>query len=186
MTIHRSLAILALLTAAACSSNTPPNSGDVSQSGGGFGRGQSRPPMIIPSSTAALALDHASELSLAADQRNQLEKIRHEVDSVNAPLRTQLDSLRPSSRPVNSRDMSEEQREEMRNRRTAVATVIGHMRDNANATRERTFAILSTDQRQKVEELEADARKRMEEEMNRVGRSDDAGERRRGGRRPED
>jgi hypothetical protein len=185
MTISRSLSIAALLAAAACSGNTPPG-GNVSQSGYGYERGAGRPPQIMPSSAAELALDHASELSLAADQRAQLEKIRREVDSANAPLRVQLDSLRPSSRPVNSRDMSEEQREEMRARRTAVAAVIGHMRDNATASRERTFAILSTEQRLKVEQLEADARKRMDDEMNRVGRSDDAGQRRRGGRQPED
>jgi hypothetical protein len=187
MTIHRALPILALLAAAACSSNNTPPDGDVYQRGGGYSRvgGQARP-MLVPTSAAALAVDHATELNLAADQRYQLEQIRRQVDSANAPLRVQLDSLRPTSRPVNSRDMSEEQREEMRNRRTAVAAVIGRMRDNATASRERTFAILSTEQRQKVEQLEADARKRMDDEMKRVGRSDDADQYRRGGRRPED
>jgi hypothetical protein len=103
-------------------------------------------------------------------------------------LRAQLDSLRPTQRPVNSRDMSEEQRQQMRERRTAVAVVVGRMRDNAAAARERTFAILSAEQRTRVEGLEAEAKKRSEDEVNRVGRSDDAEGmmRRRGGRPQED
>jgi hypothetical protein len=63
------------------------------------------------------------------------------------------------------------------------------MRDNVAAARERTFAVLAPEQRVRVEALESEARKRSEDEVNRVGRSDDAEgmmRRRGGGRPPED
>jgi hypothetical protein len=85
--------------------------------------------------------------------------------------------------------MGPEEREQMRARRTAVGVVVGQMRDNAVAARARSFAVLSPEQRTRVEVLEAEAKKRSEDELNRVGRSDDADGvmRRRGsGRPPED
>jgi hypothetical protein len=188
--VNRAATLVALIFLAACASGGTPHDSDIVQTrdGGGGGPTRGRPSFALPVSVAAIALDHASELSLADGQRSALEAIRRGVDSANAPLRAQFDSLRPTQRPVNSRDMGQEEREQMRARRTAVAAVVGRMRDNAAAARERTFAVLSPEQRVRVEALESEARKRSEDEMNRVGRSDDAeGMRRRGrGGPPED
>lgn len=182
-TATRAATLVASILLAACASGGSPRDGDI-----GRAQGRGRPALALPVSAAALALDHASELSLAESQRNTLEAIRHSVDSANAPLRVQLDSLRPTQRPVNSRDMGPEERQQMTARRTAIAAVVAHMRDNAAATRERTFAVLTPEQRTRVEALETEARKRSENDVNRVGQSDDAQGtmRRRGGRPQED
>jgi hypothetical protein len=191
MTMHpldRLATLVAVSFLAACASSGSPRDGDIVQSRDG-GPARGRGAFALPVSAAAIALDHAADLSLADGQRRSLEAIRRGVDSANAPLRAQLDSLRPSQRPVNSRDMSQEQREQMRARRTAVSAVIGRMRENVAVARERTYAVLSPEQRVRVEALEAEAGKRSEDEMNRVGRSDDSDgtmRRRGGGRPPED
>jgi hypothetical protein len=181
--------LVASILLAACASGGSPSDGDIVRSGDGRPQARGRAALALPVSAAALALDHASELSLADGQRGALEAIRRSVDSANAPLRVQLDSLRPTQRPVNSRDMGPEERAQMNARRTAIAAVVGRMRDNAAATRERTFAVLTPEQRTRVEALETEARKRSENDVNRVGQSDDAQQgtaRRRGGRPQED
>ena len=169
------MAALILLTACASSPSTP---------GYGMG-GRDRGLAALPTSVAAIALAHGDELSLTDAQRASLRAIQRGVDSANAPLRAQLDSLRPTQRPVNSRDMSEEQRQAMTARRTAVRAVVAQMHDNGTAVRERALAVLTTEQRTQAESLEADAKRRAEEAVERVGRSDD-NELRRGGRQRED
>jgi hypothetical protein len=195
MTVRNRVTALATMAAlvvlGGCASGGGGREGDIAEArgSGGGGSARDRGGLVLPASAAAIALDHATELSLAEGQRGALESIRRAVDSANAPLRAQLDSLRPSQRPVNSRDMSEEQRQQMRARRTAVAAVVARMRDNATAARERTLAVLTPEQRVRVEALESEARQRSEDDVNRVGRSDDAEGvmRRRGsGRPPED
>jgi hypothetical protein len=193
MTMRRSTygvaAMAAVILLGGCASSGTPNESDIVRTrDGGGGPARDRAMLAMPMSAAAIALAHSADLSLVEGQRSSLEAIRRSVDSANAPLRSQLDSLRPSQRPVNSRDMSDEQREQMRARRASVNAVIARMRENAAASRERTFAVLSPEQRVRVEALEAEARKRADEDLNRVGRSDDAdgAMRRRGGQPPED
>jgi hypothetical protein len=182
MTMRRSMqsaatmAALVVLAGCASSSSTP----GYGTAGGGRDRLAS-----LPTSVAAVALAHGDALALTEAQRASLRAIQRGVDSANAPLRAQLDSLRPTQRPVNSRDMSEEQRQAMNARRTAVRAVVAQMRDNGTAVRERALAVLTPEQRTQAESLEADATRRADEALDRVGRSDDA-EYRRGGRQRED
>ena len=182
MTMRRSIqsaaAMAALVVVAGCASSA-------STPGYGTGAGGRDRLASLPTSVAAIALAHGDALALTDAQRDSLRAIQRGVDSANAPLRAQLDSLRPTQRPVNSRDMSEEQRQAMNARRTAVRVVVAQMRDNGTAVRERALAVLTPEQRTQAESLEAEVKRRADEALDRVGRSDDA-EYRRGGRQRED
>jgi hypothetical protein len=126
------------------------------------------PPRPAPG-VAALVLDHAGDLALADNQRVILESIRHTQDSANRPWLLRLDSLRPTSQPVNPNDLSQEQRDEIAARRAAIAAVMEGMRDNNALARQRTMAVLSPAQQQRAAELENDARKQAEEDRSRRG-----------------
>jgi hypothetical protein len=141
-------------------------------------------PPWIPPGLAALVLAHASDFSLADSQRVVLESIRRTQDSANRPWLARLDSLRPTSQPLNPRDLSQEQRDEIAARRTAIAAVLDGMRETNALARQRTMAVLSPAQRERAAELESDARKQADEERSRRGRfaAEGDGEGRRGGR----
>jgi hypothetical protein len=141
-------------------------------------------PPWIPPGLAALVLGHASDFSLADSQRVVLETIRATQDSANRPWLARLDSLRPTSQPLNPKDLSQEQRDEIAARRTAIATVLDGMRETNALARQRTMAVLSAEQQQRAAELENDARKQADKERDRRGRfaMDGDGEERRGGR----
>lgn len=167
------------------------------QFGGGRGADRSQNvqdllalPPWIPPGVAALVLSHASDFALADSQRVALEAIRQTQDSANRPWLAQLESLRPTSQPLNPRDLSQEQRDEIETRRTKIAAVLDGMRETNALARQRTMAVLSPAQQQRAAELENDARKKADEERERRGRfaaDDQDGGRRRGrGRRPED
>jgi len=147
-------------------------------------------PPWIPPGVAALVLTHASDFSLADSQRVALESIRQFQDSANRPWLARLDSLRPTSQPLNPKDLSQEQREEIAARRTAIAAVLNGMRETNALARQRTMAVLSPEQQQRAAELENDARKQADQERERRGRFAAEGQdgRRRGGggRPPED
>jgi hypothetical protein len=156
--------------------------------GGAAGGGRSRDtlslsPRAVPG-VAALVLDHAGDFSLADSQRVVLESIRHTQDSANRPWLLRLDSLRPTSRPANPNDLSQEQQDEIAARRTAMAAVMEGMRETNALARQRTMAVLSPAQQVRAAELENDARKKADEERTRArdaaGAAD--GEGRRGGR----
>jgi hypothetical protein len=147
-------------------------------------------PPWIPPGVAGLVLSHATEFSLADSQRVVLESIRQTQDSANRPWIARLDSLRPTSQPLNPKDLSQEQRDEIAARRTAIAAVLDGMRETNALARQRTMAILSPAQQQRAAELESDARKQADQERERRGRFASEGQdgRRRGGggRPPED
>lgn len=168
--------LLVALSATAASAQYRPRSGQRPEDA------LALPPRPAPG-VAALVLEHASELALADSQRVVLESIRRTQDSANAPWLARLDSLRPTSRPVNPNDLSQEQRDEIDARRAAIATVMDGMRESNALARQRTMAILSPAQQQRAAELENDARKQMDDERARRGRDAGEGERRRGGGR---
>lgn len=146
------------------------------------------PPRLAPG-VAALVLEHAADLALADSQRVVIESIRRTQDSTNRPWMQRLDSLRPTSRPVNPNDLSQEQRDEIAARRSAIAVVMDGMRESNALARQRTMAVLSPEQQQKAAELENDARKQADEDRARRGREAGGGDGRRGaggmGRPPE-
>jgi hypothetical protein len=141
-------------------------------------------PPWIPPGVAALVLSHAADFSLADSQRVALESIRNVQDSANRPWLARLDSLRPRSQPLNPKDLSQEQRDEIAARRTAIAAVLDGMRETNALARQRTMAVLSPAQQERAAELENDARKQADEERSRRGRfpADVDGEGRRSGR----
>jgi Spy/CpxP family protein refolding chaperone len=147
------------------------------------------PPRIAPG-VAALALEHANELALADSQRVLLESIRRAQDSANRPFITKLEALRPTSRPANPNDLSQEQRDEIEARRKAIDAILHDMHDGDAMARWRAMAVLTPEQQEKAAKLEEDAKKRAEEERTRRARSGYVGEGRRGGdrldRAPED
>ena len=141
-------------------------------------------PPWIPPGLATLVLGHAADFALTDGQRVVLESIRQAQDSANRPWLARLDSLRPRSQPLNPRDLSQEQRDEIAARRTAIAAVLDGMRETNALARQRTMAVLSAAQQERAAELEGDARKQADEERNRRGRfaAEGDGEGRRGGR----
>jgi hypothetical protein len=141
-------------------------------------------PPWIPPSVTALVLEHAADFSLSDSQRVALESIRQAQDSANRPWLARLDSLRPTSQPLNPKDLSQEQRDEIAARRKAIAAVLDGMRETNTLARKRTMALLSPAQQERAAELESDARKQADEERTRRGRfaAEDVGERRPGGR----
>lgn len=124
------------------------------------------PEVLVPGAplpavgAAALALRHDGDLRLTDDQRSALQRIQRTVDSINAPLRTRVDSLRPTRRPVNPNDLSVEQREEIRVRREALRGILKQMRENAAPYRGRTLAVLTPEQQAKLAEFEDEERRR--------------------------
>jgi hypothetical protein len=141
-------------------------------------------PPWIPPGVAALVLSHAGDFALTDSQRVVLESIRETQDSANRPWMARLDSLRPQSQPLNPRDLSQEQRDEIAARRARIAAVLDGMRETNALARQRTMAILSPAQQQRAAELENDARKQADQERERRGRfaADGRDANRRGGR----
>ncbi len=143
------------------------------------------PPRPAPG-VAALALDHATDLALTDLQRATLDSVRRTQESANAPWLARLDSLRPRRRPVNPSDLSPEQRDEIAARRTAIEHAMAAMRATDLASRERTMAALTPDQRRAAEALEKDARKRADEDRRRRAREGFRGSQGGYGRPPEE
>jgi hypothetical protein len=184
--------LVALLAVAVTAS---PSSAQFGRRGGGRAEPQNAQDLLalppwIPPGVAALVLGHAADFALADSQRVVLESIRHTQDSANRPWIARLDSLRPTSQPLNPKDLSQEQRDEIAARRTAIAAVLDGMRETNALARQRTMAILSPEQQQRAAELENDARKQADQERERRGRfATQGGDMRRrggGGRPPED
>lgn len=128
------------------------------------------PPRLAPG-VAALALEHASALALADSQRAVLASIRQEQDSASAPWVKRLEALRPTRRPANGpNDLSPEQREEIETRRAAIAEVMEGIRDIDAKARQRAMAVLTPEQQEQAAKLDAEARKKADEESSRRGR----------------
>jgi hypothetical protein len=143
----------------------------------------------VARSVAALAVEHAAELSLTDSQTIALEQIRRTQDSVNAPRLKTLDSLRPTRRPAGGvNDLSPEQRQEIEERRAAITPVLEAVRETNAQARVKVMAVLNQEQQKRAAKLEDEARKNADEEFKRRNRTEFGGgmERMRGGRPPED
>ena len=92
-------------------------------------------PPPIPATVAALVLEHADDFKLVDSQRVVLESVRRAQDSANKPWMAKLDSLRPTRQPAGGMgDLSQEQRDEIEARKTAIANALEGMREtNAQA-----------------------------------------------------
>ena len=143
----------------------------------------------IAAVVAALAIEHAAELGLTDSQNIALATILHTQDSANAPRIKTLDSLRPTRRPANGvNDLSQEQREEIETRRSAITPVLEAMRETTAEARVKVMALLNPEQQKRAAELERDAQKRAEEDGRNRSRDAFGGaqqqQRRRGNGRP--
>src|SRR6185369_8597431 len=146
-------------------------------------------PPIAPG-VAALVIDHAAELGLTDSQNIALATIRRAQDSANAPRLKTLDSLRPTRHPAGGiNDLSNEQRQEIEERRAAIAPVLEAVRETNADARIKVMALLNPEQQKRAAKFEDEARKQAEEEFKRRTRNEFGGgmERRgNGGRPPED
>ena len=137
------------------------------------------PPM--PPGVAALVLEHAEDFKLADSQRSALESVRRAQDSANRPWMAKLDSLRPTRQPANGMgDLSQEQKDEMQQRRAAIATVLDGMKENNAQARKQAMDALNGEQQKRAADLEEDAQKKVDDEMKRRERDAQGGNRRRG------
>ena len=137
-------------------------------------------PPPIPASVAALVLEHSEDFTLADSQRVVLESVRRAQDSANRPWMARLDSLRPTRQPANGPgDLSQEQRDELDARKTAIAAVIDGMKENNAQARKQVMEVLDPEQQKRAASLEDDARKKAEDDMRRRERGGQ-GDRRRG------
>ncbi|MEO5817453.1 MAG: Spy/CpxP family protein refolding chaperone [Gemmatimonadaceae bacterium] len=146
-------------------------------------------PPPIAAGVASLAIEHAADLGLTDSQNIALATIRHSQDSANAPRLKTLDSLRPTRRPANGvNDLSTEQRQEIEERRAAIAPVLEAVRETNAESRVKVMALLNPEQQKRAAQYEDDARKKADEEFKHQARSGFGGgmERRRGGRPLED
>ncbi len=142
-------------------------------------------PPPLPPTIAALVLDNASDLSLTDGQRVIVQAIRTSQDSANKPFLARLDSLRPTRMPAGGmNDLSQEQRDEMQQRASAVQLVMADMRETNATSRVNVMKVLNETQQKRAAELEADAAKKAESEGRRRIQDMGGGNNRRGGGRP--
>lgn len=108
---------------------------------------------------AAMLRSHA-ELGLTAEQVARLEAIEAELRARNAPMREQLQALRPEGMRERHRErhergarpqVTEEQRREMRARMEQARPLMEQMRANMQAAMERARAVLTEEQRARLE-----------------------------------
>jgi hypothetical protein len=141
------------------------------------------PPM--PPTVAALVLEHAADFKLADSQRVVLESVRRAQDSANRPWMAKLDSLRPTRQPANGMgDLSQEQRDELEARKTAIANALEGMRETNAQARKHVMDVLNPDQQKRAASLEEDARKKAEDEAKQRERNGPPGGGRGGRGRP--
>ena len=132
-------------------------------------------PMRPPAGGVSLMLENASELRLTEDQTTRLKAIQARYEEKTAPLRARADSLRPARDGQGAGADSTARHQ----RRQAAGEIMTLLREEGQSARTEAMALLSNDQKQKVEALEEARRKEME---SRRGRRGPGGEGRRGGR----
>jgi len=110
-------------------------------------------PRVAPG-VAGLVVRHGGDLQLSQKQLDAIEVIRQHQDSVSEPWLRTLDSLRNGPRPVNPRDLSQEQREALARQQAAVKTALTAIHEANAEARAKVMAILTLDQQQKAGQLE--------------------------------
>ena len=134
------------------------------QRGEGRGPREERAMPMRPAQGVALMLEHAAKLDLTADQTERLKGIQARHEERTAPLRARADSIRPDREERRDVDATA-----LRQRRQAMAEIMTLMREEGQSARAEAFELLSSDQRKKVEALEAEQRKQRDERRERAG-----------------
>ena len=155
--------VLALALPLAAEAQRPGGQGD-----GRRGTAEGREmPRRRPAGGVSLIVEQATVLGLTEDQVRRLRAIQAAHDEKTAPLRARMQAQRSASDDSTRRNLSREERGKHRaEMREAMTTV----REQEKAARTEAMAILSDDQRAKVEKLESERRKEMETRRNRGGR----------------
>lgn len=107
---------------------------------------------------AALVIRRGGDLQLSERQLAVIDSIRMVQDSADRPWWQRLDSLRNGPRPVNPRDLSQEQRELQAARRTAVADAVAAMQRTDAQAHQAVMQALDATQRRKASVLEDEVR----------------------------
>jgi hypothetical protein len=144
--------------------------------GGGFGRGRGpgRPAheegITAPKQVNAvnLLIQHRQELSLTDTQFVQIIVIKRVVDSANAPFMRKIDSVQRvfKSVPIFS-EPSAAHRDSVAEGRAVVQEALAGVRENLDTARDKAYALLSSQQLAKAQELEAQAQKAIDDEARR-------------------
>jgi hypothetical protein len=125
--------------------------------GGSYGQDAGLTVPRVAQSVASLAVRFGGDLQLSQVQLESIIAVRQRQDSANAPWLRTLDSLRNGPRPVNPRDLSQEQRELLVARRAAVKSALDAIRTTDDLARQQVMAVLTPDQRGKAAQLEEGA-----------------------------
>lgn len=110
------------------------------QGGPGGGRMMMRNPI-------AIAIDHKSDLQLTDDQVAKLTAIEKALTEKNAPVREKMQQLRQG---VDFQSMTDEQRQEMRQK---AMPLMQEMRANTDAARANAEKLLKPEQVTKLQEI---------------------------------
>ena len=146
------------------------------QTMGGFGRGRGPGRLVreqgiaIPQVVNAvnLMIEHRQELTLSDTQFAKVIAIKRALDSTNAPLLRKLDSVQRLFRggPVFS-DPSAERRDSLAEAHAFVQQTVGEITDNNATARDQAYGLLSVQQLESAQKLEAKAEQAIEDEAKR-------------------
>ena len=127
------------------------------------------PVLWEPEQIFPLAIAHASDLKLTDEQRVKIETINSQLKASNAPLLIAIDTLRPppirlpdpdapSAPSVTPPPPTPEQIAAVVARRHALGEARAQVHENIRLAREQMTQLMTPDQQQRLEALEASAR----------------------------
>src|SRR5215216_2188631 len=148
------------------------------------GNMEREPALVVPKAVNIInvLIEHRKDLALNDSQFVRLLSIKRTLDSTNSPLTRKIDSLQRLYRggPIFS-EPSPERRDSLNTARAVALETIAGVRDNIAAAREKAFALLSSTQQVKAQEIEAEAERAAEEDNKRAASRGRAGGRGAGG-----
>jgi Spy/CpxP family protein refolding chaperone len=107
---------------------------------------------------ASTLLRHRQQLDLTADQVARLEAIRQRARSQNQPLVRQIRNIRERAVPglrEHRGELTADQRASLKATRPQVMPLVKQIRDNEKAARQEAAAVLTAQQKQRIESLRA-------------------------------
>jgi hypothetical protein len=142
--------------------------------GGGFGRGRGPGKITradgiavtMPINPVNLLIEHRQDLALSDTQFVHIIAVKRALDSANAPLMRRIDSVQhmlKGGNPIFS-DPSPTRRDSIAEGRVVVNETLAGVRENFSDFREKAFSLLSTQQLDKAQDLEAKAIKAAEDD----------------------
>jgi hypothetical protein len=125
------------------------------------------PALVVPKqvNVVNLLVEHRQDLALSDSQFRRVIAIKRSLDSANAPYVRRIDSLQRTFKggPIFS-EPTPQRRDSLLAARSIVLELQADIRDNIVPAREQAFALLSSTQLTKAQEIEAQAEKALAEE----------------------